>query len=170
MVIGCSGSGKTTFATELGRILGREVIHLDFLYWNPGWIETEKMKWKGIVEEVVSRDQWVIDGNYGGTIDIRLANADAIIFLDISRYACLWRVLKRRILYHGKTRPDLPAGCPEKLDWEFIRWIWTFPRRSRPMILEKLKYYANKKVIITLRSNKDIESSLKKLKSSFKRN
>jgi adenylate kinase family enzyme len=150
--------------------LGIDVIHLDLLFWKPGWVETEKSKWKEIVEKVSSRKQWIIDGNYGGTIDVRLLRADTVIFLDVSRFLCLWRVIKRRILFHGKTRPDLSEGCPESLSWDFIRWIWTFPNLRRPEILEKLNGCRDKKKVVILHSNREIESFLKDLKQSFKGN
>ncbi len=170
MVIGCGGSGKTSLACEIGQILGIDVIHLDLLFWKPGWVETEKSKWKQIVKEVSSRKQWIIDGNYGGTIDVRLLVADTVIFLDVSRFLCLWRVMKRRILFHGKTRPDISEGCPESLSWDFIRWIWRFPKLKRPGLLEMLNVYKNKKNLIILQSNKEIKSFLKDLKQSFKVN
>ncbi|MGB3478453.1 MAG: DNA topology modulation protein [bacterium] len=168
MIIGCGGAGKTTLAYDIGKILGLDVTHLDLLFWKPGWIETNKLKWKQIIEEISSKKQWIIDGNYGGTIDIRLSAADTIIFLDMSRFSCLWRVLKRRILFNGRTRPDLTEGCPERLSWRFIKWIWTFPKFKRPRLLEKLDACKNKKNVIFLRSNKKIKSFLKNLQQSFK--
>jgi len=170
MVIGCGGSGKTSLACEIGQILGIDVIHLDLLFWKPGWVETEKSKWKQLVKEVSSRKQWIIDGNYGGTIDVRLLTADTVIFLDVSRFLCLWRVIKRRILFHGKTRPDISEGCPESLSWEFIKWIWRFPKLKRPEIFEKLNGCRDKKKVVVLHSNKEIKLFLKDLKQSFKVN
>ena len=169
MVIGCGGSGKTTFSQEISKILGIDVIHLDLLFWKPGWVETEKSKWKQIVKEISSQKQWIIDGNYGSTIDIRLSAADTIIFLDMSRFSCLWRVLNRRILFNGKARLDICEGCPESLSWEFVKWIWTFPKLKRPGLLEKLAACKNKKNVIFLRSNKEIKSFLENLQQSFKK-
>jgi adenylate kinase family enzyme len=169
MVIGCGGSGKTTFSQEISKIFGIDVIHLDLLFWKPGWVETEKSKWKQIVKEISSQKQWIIDGNYGSTIDIRLSAADTIIFLDMSRFSCLWRVLKRRLLFNGKTRPDICEGCPESLSWEFVKWIWTFPKLKRPGLLKKLAACKNKKNVVFLRSNKEIKSFKKNLQQSFKK-
>lgn len=168
MIIGCGGSGKTSLARRIGQILKIDVTHLDLLFWRPGWIATEKSRWKQIITDVSSRKQWIIDGYYGGTIDIRLMVADTVIFLDVSRLICLWRVLKRRILYHGKTRPDISEGCPESLSWGFIKWIWTFPNLRRPELLKKLDDFKNEKDIIILRSNKDIKSLLSDLRRSCK--
>jgi adenylate kinase family enzyme len=166
IVIGCGGSGKTTFSRNISKILDIKVTHLDLLYWKPGWIETESSAWKQIVEDLSSQKQWIIDGNYGSTIDIRLSAADTVILLDISRFTCLWRVLKRRIIFNGKTRPDLTKGCPESLSWGFIKWIWTFPKLRLPGLLEKLNMYKDQKHIVILRSNREIRSFLKDLNKS----
>jgi len=118
LVIGSGGAGKSTFAQRLGDVLNLKVIHLDSLYWSPGWVEMPKDKWRTIVEELVKRDSWIIDGNYGGTLDSRLAACDGVIFLDVPRLICLRRVLKRVALYRKESRPDMAAGCPERLKVE----------------------------------------------------
>jgi adenylate kinase family enzyme len=168
MIIGCGGAGKSFLAIELSKILEIDVFHLDLLFWKPAWVETDKGTWKKIVEDVSSTDQWIIDGNYCGTMDIRLTTADTILFLDLPRLVCLWQVLKRRILFNNKKRPDIPEGCPERLSWEFIKWIWDFPMKTRPQIFEKLKACQDKKNIIVLRSNKDIYSFLEKMRTEKK--
>ncbi|MGH9842177.1 MAG: hypothetical protein ACREEM_25785 [Blastocatellia bacterium] len=109
LVIGSGGAGKSTFAKCLGERLHIEVIHLDMLYWNPGWIETPKAEWLRAVEELVKRDAWIMDGNYSGTLDLRLKACDTVIFLDLPRLTCLWRVLKRVVQYRGRRRPDMIA-------------------------------------------------------------
>lgn len=79
-VIGCGGAGKTTLSRELGEILKLPVYHLDSFFWNPGWVPTPPEEWRRIQEELVSRDEWIMDGDYGGTLDIRFGRADTIIF------------------------------------------------------------------------------------------
>jgi adenylate kinase family enzyme len=150
-IIGPAGSGKSTLAHELGAILGVAVVHLDALFWKPGWMETPKPEWRSIQEELVRRESWIIDGNYGGTLDVRLAAADTIIFLDFPRLLCLWRVIRRRLQYIGKDRPDVGPGCPERLTWRFLWWIWTYRARKRPAVLQKLAECANEKRVIVLR-------------------
>jgi len=162
LVIGSGGAGKSTFAQRLGGILKLEVVHLDSLYWSPGWVEMPKDKWKTIVEELVKRDSWIIDGNYGGTLEIRLAACDGVIFLDVPRWICLGRVLKRVALYRKDRRPDMAAGCPEKVNLEFIKYIWDYPRKRKPALLEKLKSYSQTKAVTILRTQAEIESFLKK--------
>lgn len=164
MIIGCGGTGKSTLAIELGKILGMEVIHLDLLFWKPGWIETDKPAWIKINEDISTKERWIIDGNYCSTMDIRLMKADTVLFLDLPRRICLWQVLKRRILFNNKKRPDISEGCPESISWDFIKWIWYFPKDTRPQILKKLNACQDNKKIIILSSNKDIKSFLKKMR------
>jgi adenylate kinase family enzyme len=160
LVIGSGGAGKSTFAKRLGGILRLEVIHLDSLYWNPGWVEMPNEKWGAIVKELLERDSWIIDGNYGGTLDIRLAACDGVVFLDVPRLVCVGRVLKRSALYRRKGRPDMAPGCPERLNWEFIKYIWDYPRKRKPTIIEKLKSYSQTKSVTILRTRTQIESFL----------
>jgi adenylate kinase family enzyme len=135
-------------------------VHLDSLYWSPGWIEPDKVRWAETVREVVAGPAWIIDGNYSGTLDQRTAASDTVIFLDISRLVCLWRVVKRVALHRGKTRSDMATGCPEGIDIRFLVWIWNYPNRSRPRVLALLEQYRNTKTIIHLRTRADVERFL----------
>jgi adenylate kinase family enzyme len=121
LIIGSGGAGKSTLACELGTILGLEVIHLDAWYWNPGWVETPKAEWQNIIQDLTLRESWIMDGNYGGTLDVRLSVADTVIFLDFPRLLCLSRVIKRRFIYAGQSRPDMASDCPERLKQFAIR-------------------------------------------------
>lgn len=160
LVIGSGGAGKSTFAKRLGGNLKLKVIHLDSLYWSPGWVEMPKDKWRAIVEELVKGESWIIDGNYGGTLDIRLAACDGVIFLDVPRWICMGRVLKRVALYRKRRGPDMAAGCPEKVNLEFIKYIWDYPRTRKPAVVEKLKFYSHTKAVTILRTQAEIESFL----------
>src|SRR4051794_905502 len=108
LVIGSGGAGKTTLARRLAERTGLPLVHLDMLYWHAGWVPTGEPEWDRIIEELVSRDAWVMDGNYGRTLDRRLAACDTVIFLDLPRLVCLWRVIKRRWQYAGANRYSLP--------------------------------------------------------------
>lgn len=167
-IIGCAGAGKSTVARELGRRLGIEVIHLDRLFWKPGWVETPRPLWREQVAELVERPTWIIDGNYGSTMDIKLPAADTIVFLDLAPGLCLWRVLKRTL--SGQSRPDLSDGCPERL-WspgfaEFLMWIVRFRRRTRPRILEQLRFYGDGKRVVLLRTAGDIRRFVEQARPS----
>jgi adenylate kinase family enzyme len=160
LVIGSGGAGKSTFARRLGQLLRIEVIHLDALYWNAGWVETPKPVWAETVAELVQRDAWIMDGNYSGTFDIRLKACDAVIFLDMPRLICLWRVLKRLVIYRKRNRPDMAAGCREKLNGEFLLWIWNYPKRTRPKIVAWMRENAGGKKVIWLRSPVEVQKYL----------
>ncbi len=164
IVIGSGGSGKSTFARQLGKILELEVIHLDALYWKPGWIKPSEQEWRQTVERAVVRDSWVIDGNYSGTLDLRVEACDMIVFLDVARLTCLWRVLKRSLQYRNKSRPDMAEGCPEKIDWAFIGWVWGYPTRTRPRVLRLIKENPNNKKVVWLQSDAETEAFLANLR------
>lgn len=163
LVIGCGGAGKSSFARRLGRAVGLPVIHLDALYWRAGWSPTPKDEWARTVDGLLAGDAWVMDGNYGGTLDRRLAACDTAVFLDLPRALCLWRVARRRVTFHRRSRPDVAPGCEERLDWEFVRWIWEYPTRRRPGILAKLAALRPGQRAVVLRSPAEVEAFLRRL-------
>jgi adenylate kinase family enzyme len=161
MIIGSGGAGKSTLARRLGERLEIPVVHLDAHFWKPGWIPTPKAEWLETELELMRPEAWILDGNFGGSMDARLALADTVIFMDLPRLTCIARVLKRRVQHHGRSRPDMAAGCPEKIDLEFLRWIWDFPRTKRPGILKKLE--ATRRAgtrVVHLRSVRDLNRFL----------
>jgi adenylate kinase family enzyme len=162
MVIGVSaGVGKSTFARRLGELLGINATHLDCYYWKPGWIEAPAEEFSAAQQEIVQRDRWIIEGNYTSTIDIREPHADTVIYLELPLRVCLYRVVKRRIQYHGKTREDLTEGCPEKIDWAFIKFILTTYGRRKKKMLERMQRYASEgKTVHHLKSSAQIEGFL----------
>jgi adenylate kinase family enzyme len=160
LVIGSGGAGKSTFSRRLGERLGVEVIHLDVAHWRPGWVEPPKDEWARKVDGLCERDSWVMDGNFSVTLDVRLAACDTVVFLDLPRAVCVWRVLKRRMIYRGVARPDMAEGCHEKLDVEFLLWVWNYPGRTRPKVLALLERHGEGKRIVRLRSSAEVERFL----------
>jgi len=167
-IIGSGGAGKSTLARTLGEILSLPVIHLDALFWHPGWIPTDEAEWDRQMEELVARERWIIDGNYGRTMDVRLEAADTIIFLDYPTRIPLLRVVKRRLQYHGKTRPDMNEGCHEKLDLQFIQWVYNYRRDKRPSIMKKLEGYRQSKKVLIFSSPKQLKPFLRRLETEDK--
>ena len=161
LVIGSGGAGKSTFAARLGAATGLPVIHLDACYWRAGWDPMPKDEWTRTVDALAARDAWVMDGNYGGTLERRLAACDTVVFLDLPRLVCLWRVTRRALRYRGRTRPDMAPECPERLTWEFVRWVWDYPRTRRPGILRRLADLAGTKRVVILESTRDVERFLR---------
>ena len=170
LVIGSGGSGKSTFAVALGQRTGLPVIHLDAHFWRPGWVETPKPEWRERVAQLVSGDAWVMDGNYGGTLPQRLAACDTVIFLDLPRVVCVWRVIRRVMRYAGQSRPDMAPGCPEQFSLEFLLWVWTYRSRRRPDVLRQLRALPATTRVETLRSTREVEAFLGSLAAKDPRN
>jgi adenylate kinase family enzyme len=165
LVVGCAGAGKSTFSKRLGELLGLPVVHLDSFFWGPGWKETRPDEWEAKVRELTRREAWVMDGNYGGTMDVRLAAADAAVFLDMPRNLCLWRVIGRRFRFAGKPRPDMAPGCPEKIEWQFLKYIWNYPKTRKPGVLAKLESLPDGKETFVLRSSGETEEFLREIEA-----
>ncbi len=159
LIIGCSGAGKSTLAKQLGEAMNLPVYHLDRLWWKPGWVEESVEHFDAELAKILKRKQWIIDGNYNRTLPERLKYADAVIFLDYSPFVCLYRALKRIFFWHGRVRPDMSAGCPERLDPEFLQYIWTYNRCMRPKTEASLQGFSGR--IIRLKRLSDTTAFLK---------
>jgi adenylate kinase family enzyme len=154
IVIGCSGSGKSTLARKLAEKTGLPVIHLDREYWRPGWVEPDKVEWLATVNALIDRSRWIMDGNFGGSLPMRMAAADTVILLDLPRYVCLWSVIRRSIFWLGRKRVDMADGCNERIDPAFLLYVWRWRRNSRPRTLAALGNFHGK--LVVLRSRKDV--------------
>jgi adenylate kinase family enzyme len=159
VILGCSGSGKTTLAARLGQRLGLPVVHLDPLYWRPGWQVPDTEGFLARVAIALAGDAWVSEGNYRETFPLRLPRADAVIALECPRLLRLWRVLRRSIFERGK-RPDLPPGCPEHIDWELLKFIWRFDKATWPRIEAARIEHGVDVPVIRLRLQREIEAFL----------
>lgn len=131
LVIGSPGSGKSTLSHELAKRTGLPLYHLDRMFWLPGWIERDRAEGRAELKGVLAQDRWIIDGNYGSTLPMRIARADTVVWLDYSTALCLGRALRRWWTYRGQSRPDMTEGCPERLDGEFLLYILNFRRAWR---------------------------------------
>ena len=166
LIVGCCGAGKSTLSYRIKSVLGHELIHLDQYYWKPNWVETPKKEWEAIVTDLIAKDQWIMDGNYGGTLDMRISRSDTIVYLDASTFKCLYRVTKRILKYHGTTRPDMTSGCPERFDLEFLHYVASYNIRKRKSLLSKFQQLSTSKRVFILKSEKDIQNFLNTLKSA----
>lgn len=159
-VLGSPGSGKSTVARALGARLGLPVTHLDRLYWNAGWVECTDDEFRRRHRAVVEQDEWVIDGNYTQVgKEERLERADLVVALEIPRWRCMWRVARRSIVLHGRSRPDMPEGCPERFSFSFLAWVWNWHRRH-PHLAEELMRLAPGKRVVSLHTQREIETFL----------
>lgn len=164
IIIGSGGSGKSTLARQLGEILKIEVLYLDKLYWQAGWVQPPKDEWNKRVEKFLQADSWIMDGNFNSTMELRIKAADTIIFLDLPRIICIYRAFKRWKKYWNTNRPDMAEGCNEKVDFEFLYWIWNFPNDDKLLIEERLKSFGNGKNIIRLKSPKEVDQFISNVK------
>jgi adenylate kinase family enzyme len=137
-VLGSSGAGKSTLAVMLGADTGLPVVHLDKEYWQPGWVEPDRDAWNARLADLAAAPEWIIDGQYGSSLRTRLERADLAIFLDLPTAVCLWRVGRRIAATHGRVRPDMGDGCPEKIDLGFLHFVATFRRLQRPKVVAAL--------------------------------
>ena len=137
LVMGSSGSGKSTFARRLSTMTGIPMVSLDALYWRPGWIPSDPAEFEERVTDVACQPRWIMDGNYishGG--EIRRRVADGVFWFDLPRRTCMVGILARIATSYGQVRSEMAPGCPEKIDAEFFRYVWTYRARQRPKLLK----------------------------------
>ena len=161
-IIGCAGSGKTTLALRLHKQLNLPLYHLDQYYWLPGWERTDFDMFIQMHDELCDRNEWIIEGSYIRVLTPRLMQADVIIFLDMPRYVCMWRVLKRSFLNWGKVIPGNPEGCRQQIFTrkflDFLQWTWNFNQRFRPVICKLLEEFKDEKPVYVVRSAQDLNN------------
>ena len=159
IIIGCGGAGKSTLARKLGEKTGLPVVHLDALFWEPGWVESSRDVFDAKLMAELKKPAWIIDGNYARTLPLRLERCDAVIYLDFPRWLCIFGVLKRVLTTYGKVRPDMPEGCPERFDWEFLKWVWNFNRNNREKMFAQLQTLPPERLVL-LRNRGEVRKFL----------
>ncbi len=162
LIIGCGGAGKSTLARLLGDKLGLPVVHLDSIFWKPGWVEMDRDEFDARVREELMKEKWIIDGNFNRTMPERIKYCDTIIYLDFSRMACLLGVLKRVITTYGTVRPDMGEGCPERFDLDFLKWVWNFNKEKREKYYRLLNEVEGVETIV-LKNRRAVKKFLKEL-------
>lgn len=165
LIIGNSDSGKSTFSKLLGERLKIPVIHLDKIFWKPGWVMCKNDEFDMNIKKIILNESWVIDGNYTRTLGLRASRAELIYFFDYPPLFCLYRIYKR--IFKSKlrieVRYDISEGCPERwFDREFVDFVKNFNRNTRPRIysaLEEIDY--NKNDIVIFRDRKEFKRYIK---------
>lgn len=164
-VIGCAGSGKTTLAQRLQTLLGLPLHHLDQYYWQPHWQQPIFENFAQLHDQLCDTDSWIIDGMYARTLYYRCVKADTIIFLDMPRYRCLWRVIKRLLKNYKKTTASSAPECVESIDFQFLQWVWNFKKRSHQHILDIIELFGTNKTIYIFKTNKQVVDFIESLKN-----
>ena len=154
IVIGCPGSGKSTVSRALHNKTGIPLYHLDMMYWNADKTTVEKSVFFERLSAVLEKDEWIIDGNYSSTMELRMAACDTVIFLDYPFDVCLDGIKERR----GKPRSDMPWIETEE-DAEFVEFIKNYNEQQKPKVLELLKKYGDKNIVI-LKSREQVDAFL----------
>ena len=159
LIVGSPGAGKSTLGRLLAPRLDLPLIALDREFWRPGWVETPRDEWREQrVPELIARQDWIIEGQYTGTLPLRLARADAVLHLDFPRLVCMVRVLGRVV--SQAPRPDLPPRCPDRFDPTFVRYVWTSHERWRSWVPDLLDEAATRMPVGRLRDATQVERFL----------
>jgi adenylate kinase family enzyme len=159
VVTGLAGSGKSTFSRALSAKTGLTVVHLDVLFWKPGWVEPSEDEWREKQRDLIARDEWILDGNYHATLDLRLDRADTAVFLDTPWWVCACRALVRGVA----KRPvgfQLPEGCDESAwrrlhdEWRLAGRIWRVHRTERERELGIMSRHSSSVALYSLGSKR----------------
>ena len=167
IIIGCGGAGKSTLARQLGALTGIPVIHLDKLFWKPGWVERTAEEFDPMVQEEMDKDTWIMDGNFNRTMPQRVQRCDTVIYMDFSRMACLLGVLKRVLTTYGTVRPDMGEGCPERIDLDFLKWVWNYNQNKRESNYRLLNEATHAETIV-LKNRRSVRRFLQQVEEEFK--
>lgn len=167
LIMGPPGSGKSTLARRMGQVSGLPVVHLDAMFWQPGWQEPDDDEFQERVREAAERPRWIMDGGYSRTLKYRLPRAELVIYLDLPRRIYLPAVIRRWIQHRNRTRPDMGRGCPEKIDLEFLRYVWRYPKDARSRQLSHLTQRPPNVEMRCLRSRAEMENFLSEFSTLY---
>lgn len=142
-IIGCPGSGKTTVAFKLAEKYNLPLYHLDTYQWLPGWQKVAREEFSQAYHALCDLPKWILEGSAMSLLAYRIEKANVIIFLDIPRSTCIWRVIKRSLLHWNQEILGSPKGCKQRFFsfafLEFLKWIWHFNARYKATILNLLE-------------------------------
>ena len=166
-IIGCSGSGKSRLAGHIATLLDLPAFSLDQYYWHSGWTMPAADDWRQRHEELIQQPKWILDGTYFQLLEERLAIADLVIFLDLPRRVCVFRIIWRTLRWWRRSRSGAPVGCVERFDWEFFHYVWTFRRDYHPNVVERLNRRPATCRLITIKNSQDISTLMTELAASL---
>ena len=167
VILGPGGAGKTTVANELAERTGLPLVYLDRIFWRKSWAPAPRDEAERELAEAVEHERWILDGNFLASPCGRFERADTVVFLDLSRRLCLWRVLSRCVRDRSRSRADLPAS--EGFDLELLRWIWRYSRVDRPRVLELLEGLPEQVRVHRLRTRAEVRVFLESSQATSSR-
>ena len=145
IIIGCPGSGKSTFAKKLQPLCGLPLYHLDLLYWNADRTHLPKEEFRAKLQDLLQEEAWIIDGNYKSTMELRMQFCDTVFYLDYPAEVCLSGMEARK----GKVRTDMPwTEAVDEVNEEFVTLIKQYNTDSRPDVLQLLEQYSDKNIVV----------------------
>jgi len=162
-IIGRSGGGKSSLARRLAQRLALPIVHLDQIFWLPGWRASDEARFRSGLGQALAGGRWISDGTFAGVADLHLAQAQLILWIDQPRHLCLRRVVMRALTGLGRRRADVAEGCPERIDPYFLRYIWNWDRDSRPQVEAALALHAPLTPVVRLTSDRQIADWLRGL-------
>lgn len=168
LIIGSPGAGKSTLAYQLRELLSIKLVHLDCFFWQPGWVKIPREELNAQIELMTREEEWVMDGTYIDSLEMRLKSADTVIFLNYPLWLCLYGIIKRRIIFAGKRRDDMTEGCDEKLDWPFVKWVLKFPTTNRLEILRILELHKKDLDVYIFKNRTETATFMKELTDKIK--
>ena len=142
IIIGCSGSGKSTFARKLHDVTGMPIYHLDNLFWKADRTHISRDEFDARLNEYMQKDSWIIDGDYSRTYEMRIAACDTVIFLDYGEAVCMQGITERV----GKVRDDMP-WTEDELDPELVEMVQQYEKKNKPVLQKLFRKYPTKEVI-----------------------
>ncbi|BCH54275.1 AAA family ATPase [Agrobacterium vitis] len=160
-VVGCSGSGKSTLSQILCERLGLDYISMDRdVFWLPGWKLRPRPEALERMHQFVAGERWIIDGNSPGSLPARLARADMVIWMRPPRHLSIYGVLSRWLKHRGTVRPEMAPGCPEKIDWPFLQYVWNFEAKEVPQFQVQFENARADLPVVVLRSHRQTNEFL----------
>jgi len=164
LVIGCSGSGKSTLALRLAGRLGLSYVSMDReIFWLPGWQTRPRAEALARLQGIVAQERWIIDGTSPGTLPLRLPRTHLVLWLRPPRLMSLYGVISRWLRYRGRSRPEMADDCPEKIDREFLAYVWNFEKTESPEIEENLAAFGPEVPVCVLKSRRENNRLLARL-------
>ncbi|WP_077601417.1 isopentenyl transferase family protein [Oceanobacillus sojae] len=165
LIIGCPGAGKSTLATCIAQIKGIPVVHLDSIQWIDNDTNISQAAFDAKLKDELQKDQWVIDGNYARTLELRMKYAEMVIWLAFPRSVCLYRIFKRYVKNRGKKNPH---GNPDRLDFSFLRFVWNYKKENNLQVKSLKNRYDGQLSFVQIRSGRKLRKFMKNFEPAKK--